>query len=133
MKKLLAIALLAISTSVLADIRVVDGDTINTPMSNVQNMPTRISVRLIGVNTPESRGACKAEIDAALRAKNYIRDRITAAKTVTVISVKWDKYGGRVDGVLMLDGKDIVPDIIAGGYGVAYSGGVRTNVWCPAK
>jgi hypothetical protein len=54
---------------------------------------------------------------------------------VTFTATKWDKYGGRVDGVILIDGKDVVPDIIAGGYGVAYAGGARANVWCkpPAK
>lgn len=132
-KKILlaALCLYATSSNAALDIRVIDGDTINTPIVNVNNFPSRTSVRLLGVNTPETRSACPAEKIAAEKAKVYIRNRINKAAVINIVYIKWDKYGGRVDGTIFLDGKDLSADIISSGNGVAYISGPRVNVWCP--
>lgn len=114
------------------DFRVIDGDTVNVPMSVVVGMPTRISVRLMGINAPESTGyKCANEKAVADAATLWVRDRLAKATTATVQYVRWDKYGGRIDGRITVDGLDLAQELIKAGFAVPYSGGVRVNVWCP--
>lgn len=136
MRIFLAIPLLALALPVLAqkqqDIRVLDGDTVEVPIKNVAGHPKRVSVRLKGINAAETgtRAACDAERAAGEAAKVYVRDRLTQAKRIKVQFISRDKYGGRVVGMVTLDGKDLAQDMVKGGYAVAYSGGKRVNAWC---
>lgn len=131
---LLLLCLLPLAAFGAYDVRVIDGDTVNVPMGTVVNMPSRVSVRLIGVNAPETRqAACDRERAAGEAAKVYVRDRFATATRVKIEFVRWDKYGGRVDGRITLDGKDLATDLVAAGFAAPYSGGVRVNVWCPKQ
>jgi micrococcal nuclease len=97
-------------------------------------MPDRLSVRLIGINAPETKTAkCKAERDAGEAAKLYVSDRLARATEVKVEFIKWDKYGGRFDGKVTVDGKDLTTEMLAAGMATPYDGGKRVNVWCPTK
>lgn len=115
------------------DHRTIDGDTINVPLGVVKNMPKRISVRLIGINTGEtgSRAACEKEREMGEAAKLYVRDRLDTATKVKVSFVRWDKYGGRFAGRIAVDGKDLGEEMIRAGLAVAYTKGRRPNPWCP--
>lgn len=114
------------------DVRVIDGDTVNVPAGAVRGLPKRFSVRLIGVNAPESKGKCEKERQLAEAAKLYVRDRLANGKRIKYQFVRWDKYGGRVDGRITIDGKDLAADLVSGGFAVPYSGGKRDPAqWCP--
>lgn len=115
--------------------RVIDGDTIQVPSAAVEGLPTMISVRLYGINTPESTSAakCPAERQAGEATKLYVRDRLAKADTVKIVYKKWDKYGGRFDGFVIIDGQDLAQDLIKNGYGVPYLTGKRPNPWCNPK
>ena len=129
----LAILLFLFTCSAFAasqDVRVIDGDTVNVPMSLVAGMPNRVSVRLLGVNTPEMHGKCAAEKQKAQVAKAFVQGKFDKAQSVKIEYVHWDKYA-RVDGKVTLDGNDLAADLIKAGLGVAYSGGKRDPLmWC---
>lgn len=113
------------------NVRVIDGDNVYVPNHMVENMPMGISVRLIGINTPEIRAAkCDKERLMGEAAQLFIRDAIDRSTAFSVKYVKWDKYGGRIDGIITVDGKDLSQLLIDAGLAVPYTRGIRVNVWC---
>lgn len=99
-------------------ISVVDGDTIKI---NYQGQTT--SVRLIGVNTPETIDPRKDVECYGEEASNYLKDLLTG-KTVTIAAdasqADRDKYN-RLLRYVYLDGQDVNYQIIANGYGYEYT------------
>lgn len=126
---MLAILLLVASLSV-TDARVIDGDTLSVPAAIVKT-PSRLSVRLMGINAPETKTAkCPAEKTAGLAAKAFVQQKVSAAKIITVSFIRWDKYGGRFDGRVLLDGVDLSQMMLDAKLAAPYSGGKRVNLWC---
>jgi micrococcal nuclease len=60
-------------------------------------------VRVLGVDTPEIRGECPEESDKALAARDFVRE-LLVGELVLLADVQHDKYGGRVDAVVLLEG-----------------------------
>lgn len=133
MKLLVLLFLLpALALAHYPGIRVIDGDTVYVPTHMVSGFPVGISVRVLGVDTPETRGAkCDNERQMGEAAKIFVRDVLAKAESVSITYRKWDKYGGRINGTIVVDGKDLGTMLIAAGLAVPYSGGARANVWCP--
>lgn len=131
-RSLICMLILATPAHAAYDFRVIDGDTLNVPTGYVKGMPKRISIRLVGINTPEtgSRAQCDQERSAGEAAKLYVRDRLTTGKKIKVGFVRWDKYGGRVAGRVTIDGRDLSADLVSAGFAVPYLRGPRVNVWC---
>lgn len=99
------------------------------------------SVRLLasqgGIDTPEigSRARCEAENAAAVRARDYAREIITASgMTVWLSRVSHDRNGGRIlaDATVKVGGKkrSLGDMLIEGGYAVAYNGTGARKDWC---
>ncbi len=99
-------------------ISVVDGDTIKV---NYQGKLT--SVRLIGVNTPETVDPRKSVECFGLEASNFLKNKL-ANQTVTLVAdpsqTNRDKYD-RLLRYVYLDGVDINLEIIQNGYGYEYT------------
>ena len=111
-------------------VRWIDGDTVVVDCLvdvGFEEMSTkRRSVRLIGVNTPENNSSDPAERAKAHEATEYANTQIPAGTVVRVHIVKYDKYGGRDDGVVYTaDGSNISDLLIVSGEGVPYDGGKR--------
>jgi len=112
--------------------RVIDGDTV---AFKADFMPAplkpELSIRVLGVDTPEKghRAACDKEAKAAEAASNFTKNAVKNAK-VTQIEIKsHDKYGGRVLGDVILDGKRLSDQLIANGHARPYKGDKKTS-WC---
>lgn len=113
-------------------IRVVDGDTVQFEAPWVPApIPQRISVRVFGVDTPEKghRAQCPREAALGQRATEYTTRAITSASNVTVMLREWDKYGGRVLGDIMVDGRSLRASLIREGLAREYFGEAKTS-WC---
>lgn len=137
MKKYLIVALLCINgyanaLDMVLPIRgVTDGDTIRTelelpcPLCNV-------SVRILGIDTPESNflAKCPAEQAKGVAAKKFLTSFVSTADKMVVKNIKWDKYGGRIDGEVTINGVDIGAMMISNGYARAYSGIGSKSDWC---
>jgi endonuclease YncB( thermonuclease family) len=122
---------LSLPSIAVTGVRVIDGDTVQVPISTVKSFPSLVSIRLLGVNTPELRKyECMNEYMAALEAQKFTRAKIAEAKTIEVKFIRWDKYGGRINATVLLDGNDLSSMLIASGHGKEYSGGKRVNHWC---
>jgi len=138
MKYILAFLISLYATSALANpyqyrvTRVLDGDTIefDAPFLPVE-LKQVLKLRIIEVDTPEkgSLAKCQAEADKALRATNFTKRMVGTATRHEVILVSWDKYGGRVLGDLILDGKSLKKMLIESGHARPYNGGKKAS-WC---
>lgn len=105
---------------------VVDGDTIDVVLDLGFNILYAQRVRLAGIDTPESRTTDKAEKVLGLEAKEYLKKKLSGAKTVVIRTEKLDsseKYG-RILGWLYVDGsgESINNQMIEDGYAWGYLG-----------
>lgn len=110
---------------------VADGDTIQSslklpcPLCNV-------SVRILGIDTPETSylAKCVAERARGLEAKKLVQAMAAGQKEMTVKNIKWDKYGGRINGHVFINGVSVGDTLIAQGLARPYTGlGPKSN-WC---
>lgn len=145
MKNFLLSILAAISLSAVAQttekpmalydfpiLRVTDGDTVafSAPFLPAPLKP-ELKVRIFGVDTPEkgSTAKCPAEVEKGKAASDFTRMQIKNAKVKQVAIMDWDKYGGRVLGDVILDGKSLRRTLIESGYAREYYGGFKSS-WC---
>ena len=133
-KTLLLIIALCFSSFPAMAWEAIDGDTIAIPQERVydiiKDMP--LSIRLRGVDTPEIKSKCAEERLAAERAKVFTRDAIRQAKNIRLENTEWDKYGGRIDADMYLDGVSLARLLIDHGLGRPYNGGQKKK-WCDKK
>jgi len=138
MKRILAVIFLSVvsvasfATDMILPITgVVDGDTIKGQLSLPCPLCS-ISIRVRGIDTPESTylAKCAKEKDLGHKATDYVKQLISSHEIMTVKDVKWDKYGGRIDGYVVVDGIDIGATLIEKGLARPYTGeGPKPN-WC---
>lgn len=139
MKKILGCILFALSFAAMAAApkiyywkidKVIDGDTIAV---QVDGMPAdlKLKVRAMGIDTPEKGGRAKCEQEAllGLEASKTTKELVAAAKKVGFTDIKWDKFGGRVDAKVIIDGVDLAETLIAKGLAKPYFGEKKTS-WC---
>lgn len=108
---------------------VYDGDTIMITISTLPHPLSNMSVRLSGIDTPEIRGKCQSEKDMAKLAKEKLQELIGTDKVITLTHFSHDKFGGRINGKVSVNGKDLATELISSGLAKPYSGGTRSS-WC---
>lgn len=110
---------------------VADGDTIRTSLK----LPCPLcaaSVRIRGIDTPESNylAKCEKERVLGLKAKEFLTSLAIANETMLARNVKWDKYGGRIDAEVEIAGINVGQEMIRRGFAAPYTGiGPKPN-WC---
>ena len=113
-------------------IRVSDGDTIviAAPFLPAPLKP-ELAVRIFGVDTPEKghRAQCPQENERAQVASKFTTDAIRTAQKHQVVLYGWDKFGGRVLGDILVDGRSIRQGLIANGLAREYYGDAKVS-WC---
>ena len=100
--------------------RVVDGDTL------IVNEDTdRIRVRMIGIDTPESKKEGTAVEDFAVEASNLLKDYLAYSEEVCLVDDRegdaYDTYGRKLSYVFTEAGEDLNADMIRSGYAEAYT------------
>jgi endonuclease YncB( thermonuclease family) len=144
MKKIITTILLALATVTYAQktpqgvtydaniIKVSDGDTIviAAPFLPAPLKP-QLAVRIFGVDTPEKgfRAKCESENQRGLAASEFTKKLVGASQKRQVILYDWDKFGGRVLGDMILDGKSLRQQLIANGFAREYFGEAKQS-WC---
>lgn len=111
-------------------IKVVDGDTFDCILDLGFNVLLEARVRMAGIDTPESRTTDKTEKVFGLASKEYLKERITKAKTIVIkteIAQELEKFG-RVLGHVFADGVNINQLMCQDGYAVAYWGQNKDDV-----
>lgn len=144
MKRIITTLLLALATTAYAQktpqgvtydaniIKVSDGDTvvIAAPFLPAPLKP-QLAVRVFGVDTPEKgfRAKCESENQRGLAASEFTKKLVGASQKRQVVLYDWDKFGGRVLGDLILDGKSLRQQLIANGFAREYFGDAKQS-WC---
>jgi endonuclease YncB( thermonuclease family) len=112
--------------------RVIDGDTIAFQANWLpEPLKKELSIRVFGVDTPEKghRAMCPSEDARGQAATAFTKAQINAAQKRQVVLMAWDKYGGRVLGDVLLDGKSLRMMLINNGFAREYYGEAKTS-WC---
>lgn len=113
--------------------RVIDGDTVEVAVDFLPvELKPFLHVRILGVDTPEKgpRAKCHLEESLSLRAKLFTTQEISHAKKVQILVKSWDKYGGRILGDVIIDGKPLSKELIKNGYAKPYYGKGKKFNWC---
>jgi len=107
----------------------IDGDTFRARIPGWPDIIGRdIRVRLAGVDTPELRARCDAELQAARAARDFANARLRAARQIELRHIRRGNYF-RLVAEVWLDGRQLAAELIAAGLGRAYDGG-RRGGWC---
>lgn len=112
--------------------RVIDGDTVEIAVDFLpQPLPPKLSVRVIGIDTPEKapRAQCDAEAAKAQAASKFTKQAVANATEIDIDLLKWDKYGGRVLADVYLDNQSLAEMLIAAGLARPYKGDAKQS-WC---
>jgi endonuclease YncB( thermonuclease family) len=113
-------------------LRASDGDTvvISAPFLPLPLKP-ELAVRIYGVDTPEKgfRAKCEAENARGQSASTFTKHLIGNSTRNQVTLYGWDKFGGRVLGDIILDGKSLRSELIQNGFAREYYGDAKQS-WC---
>jgi micrococcal nuclease len=117
-------------TATVASVRTVyDGDTFRV---NISDWPAVVGesmpVRIKGVDTPELRGKCQSEKDAARAAKQFSVARLGEGELIELRFIERDKYF-RLLAEVWIDGVSLGAQLLNAGLAVPYDGG-KKRVWC---
>lgn len=100
--------------------QVIDGDTFLVTFI-LNGSPFSIKIRLMGVDTPELSSKNMLEKKSSLLIREYLKQKIEGKYGVTILK-KWDKYGGRIVGSIMVDNIDISMLLLSNKLGKSYEG-----------
>lgn len=126
------------STSAMAEtydmkvLSVRDGDTIDIEAKYLPApLKPSLGLRILGVDTPEKapRAKCAAEAQKGQAATDYTKKVVANARVIQVELKDWDKFGGRVLGDLIIDGKRLSTMLIEANLARSYHGEAKKS-WC---
>jgi endonuclease YncB( thermonuclease family) len=112
--------------------RVIDGDTVAFAAPWLPDpLKKELSIRIFGVDTPEKghRAQCPQEAQRGEMASAFTKQQVAQAQRRQIMLIAWDKYGGRVLGDIILDGKSLRMLLIQNEYAREYYGEAKTS-WC---
>ncbi len=108
-----------------------DGDTITIKcIEGLICQDNKLSIRAVGVDTPELKGKCQSEIELARKAKQHtVSIRQNASTIVVLVNEKrpYDRYG-RLLAEIYFDGVKWSDSLINAGLGRPWRG--RREPWC---
>lgn len=109
--------------------RVIDGDSVDVCIDLGFDISFTSSVRLYGIDTPESRTRDLDEKKCGLLAKKFLEDAVKNGKNI-IIRTQKDEKGkfGRVLGSLIIDGTNINHKMIEENLAVAYYGQSKDSI-----
>jgi len=110
-------------------INVYDGDTFRV---NIDSLPPivgkNIPIRVNGVDTPEIRGKCLYEKNLALKARDFVRAKLSNAKEIKLTNLQRGKYF-RVVANVLVDGVSLEQELLDNELAYRYDGGKKLS-WC---
>lgn len=112
--------------------RIIDGDTVAVAAPWLPDpLKKEISVRVWGVDTPEKghRAKCPKEDERGKAATKFTQKVLSEGKQIQINLKDWDKYGGRVLGDVIVDGKSLRTLLITNGFAREYYGDAKQS-WC---
>ena len=110
-------------------ISVYDGDTFRVDIDSLPPIVGKnIPIRLNGVDTPEIQGKCQHEKDLALKARDFVRNKLANAKEIKLTKLQRGKYF-RVVADVMIDGVSLEQELLENKLAYKYTGGKKSS-WC---
>jgi len=110
-------------------ISVYDGDTFRVDIDSLPPIVGKnIPIRLNGIDTPEIRGKCQYEKDLALKARDFVRNKLANAKEIKLTKLQRGKYF-RVVADVYIDGVSLEQELLENKLAYKYSGGKKIS-WC---
>jgi micrococcal nuclease len=110
-------------------ISVYDGDTFRVDIDSLPPIVGKnIPIRLNGVDTPEIQGKCQKEKDLALKARDFVRNKLANAKEIKLTKLQRGKYF-RVVADVLIDGVSLEQELLDNELAYKYTGGKKTS-WC---
>ena len=112
--------------------RIIDGDTVAFSAPWLPDpLKKELSIRVYGVDTPEKghRAKCPKEDERGKAASKFTQQSLSNAKEYKIVLREWDKYGGRVLGDIIIDGKSLRDLLIQNGFAREYYGEAKQS-WC---
>ena len=110
-------------------ISVYDGDTFRVDIDSLPPIVGKnIPIRLNGVDTPEIRGKCEHEKDLAIKARDFVRNKLANAKEIKLNNLQRGKYF-RVVANVIVDGVSLEQELLENKLAYKYSGGKKIS-WC---
>lgn len=114
---------------------VYDGDTLTIQVPYAPDVFGKdLSVRIIGIDTPEMRSGCETkeqrdhEKALAIKARDQVVEMLAIGKRVTLTELDRDKYF-RLLAVVKIDGVSVGDALIGSGLAVPYFGATKVG-WC---
>jgi len=105
--------------------RVVDGDTVEIIVDFLpKELGNNLYIRVWGIDTPEKGWRAKSEKEAqlGLYATQFTKDLIKNSKDIKIQVITWDKFGGRILGNIIVDGKSLRQQLLDNGFAREYYG-----------
>jgi endonuclease YncB( thermonuclease family) len=127
------IGLLFLATNVYADYnwkidKVIDGDTVRLEVDYLPvELGNKMSLRILGIDTPELHGKCLEEIKKAQDARDFLKGYLKG-KQYTIVLKGRDKYFRLLGDIKV--GNELVSEVmLKNGHAVVYQGKTKTS-WC---
>lgn len=129
-----SISALAGQPLTLPIVAVIDGDTIRTHLPLPPPLDV-VSVRILNIDTGETghRSQCQRERALGRMATDEVHRIAADATTMSVTELKWDKFGGRINGVVHINGINVGEHLISTGLAQRYTGKGSKPDWCAHK
>ena len=112
--------------------RVIDGDTVDADVDLGFDLFVKDRIRLMAIDTPESRTRNKSEKILGLASKKRLKELCAMHKGKIILKTSKEGKGkfGRILGIVYSEtGIDICKLMIKTGHAVEYYGGKKTKVW----
>jgi endonuclease YncB( thermonuclease family) len=113
-------------------VRVIDGDTVAFQANFLPDpLKKELSLRVYGVDTPEKghRAKCPQEDQRGQAASAFTKQLLASTTSHQIVLMDWDKYGGRVLGDVLINGKSLRAILIERGFAREYYGEAKQS-WC---
>jgi micrococcal nuclease len=105
--------------------RVVDGDTIDAQIDLGFDVHKKIRIRMVGINTPESRTRDLEEKKRGLAAKYRVKELLESQENKFILHSQGVGKYGRCLGVIFLGESKLQDILLEEGHAVKYFGGKR--------
>jgi len=106
-------------------LRVVDGDTIDALIDLGFDIHKKVRIRMVGINTPESRTRDLEEKKRGLAAKARLKEILKENKNKFILESQGVGKYGRCLGIIKINDTSVNQQLITEGHAVEYFGGKR--------
>lgn len=117
-------------TNEIRVVGVIDGDTLKAVIVGFPDPLRNVSIRVMGIDTPEKRSKCPNEKARANLAKTFVQEQLKVTQNVTLKNLTWDKYGGRILAEVFFDDRDLSGMLLERHLAIPYHGEKKTFDWC---